>query len=159
MNIWKLVAASVVACAASLPAHAQEVPAPTPIVTDRPDYLALEKESKTNSSPLLEKKLRGVRPYTKRLPKYWPELDVTERQMKLAYAIQKDYHERIAMLEARIARLERERDAKLNFILSDTQRFKYEKLSADAKKEHDAKMKARAEARAAEKERDANDEE
>lgn len=114
---------------------------------ERVDYLALEKEAKELAPPLLEEKLRGVRPFAKRLPRYWSQLLLTERQIRIAYAIQKDYHERIAALEARAARLERERDAKLNYLLSNSQRFKLKELNDAAEKERKAKAAARAKAK------------
>ena len=86
-----------------------------------PSYLALERALR-KKYPQINDGLSISREYLKRLPAHWGGLELTERQTKNLYSIQKEYFDEISMLEARIARLESERYARMRAILTDEQR-------------------------------------
>ena len=107
----------------------------------RPSYLAVERAARAKF-PDAYKFLKRERDYTKRLPTYCGELGLSESQTKKIDAIQKDYFEEIADLEARIARLERERDARMRAVLTDKQLESLDKKIDDAERARKAKSKS-----------------
>ncbi|MBP5623004.1 MAG: hypothetical protein J6X44_13430, partial [Thermoguttaceae bacterium] len=112
----------------------------------RPSYLAIERASRSRF-PDAYKNLKRERDYTKRLPIYWGELGLSDAQTKKVYSIQKDYFEEIVALEARIARLERERYARMRAVLTDKQLESLDKKIDDAEKARKAKSKSSRDAR------------
>lgn len=114
----------------------------TPTTARRPSYLAIERAARAKF-PDAYKNLERARSFTRRLPTYWGELGLSERQTSTVYAIQEDYFEEIADLEARIARLEKERDAKTRAVLTERQRDVLDAKRAAAEKARKAKSSSR----------------
>lgn len=69
---------------------------------------------------------------TGQLPPYYRDV-VSEEQRQKIYAIQSEYNAQIAELEARVAQLRKERDAKIEALLTPEQKKKIEDLRAAAK--------------------------
>lgn len=131
-----------------------EQAAPTP--APNADFLALERAAR-EKSPELFAKLTVVREFSKRLPNFWRALRLTKKQTNSIYAVQKDYFDEISKLEARIKRLEDERDEKMRAVLTEKQRAALDAKLAEAEKKRadraaakEAEEEARAEAEIAE---------
>lgn len=170
-TVFSLNASNVFAqdAAASTPASAEQgaapvapvenpEPAPEPQATPEPaaDFLTLERTAR-EKSPELFAKLVVVREFSKRLPNFWRSVRLTKKQTNAIYAIQEDYFNEISKLEARIKRLEDERDAKMRTVLTEKQRgvldaklAEAEKKRADRAAAKEAEEDARAEAELAE---------
>lgn len=71
----------------------------------------------------------GRRARTGQLPPYYREV-VTEEQRQKIYAIQAEYNSQIAELEAKVAQLRKERDAKIEALLTPEQKKRIEDLRA-----------------------------
>lgn len=97
----------------------------------RRTFLELEEEA-IAKSPEVEKDAVVIKEYSRRLPLFWRELNLSERQIARTYKIKKTYHERIAKLQARVERLLRERDEAMATLLNDEQRETLERLTREA---------------------------
>ncbi|MBQ9875052.1 MAG: hypothetical protein IJM30_11380 [Thermoguttaceae bacterium] len=100
-------------------------PPPRPEPKKRIDYLERERDARAKT-PEVAFGIKRPKPFVRRLPPHWRELDVADIQIEKAYKIQKDYYDEIALLQARIERLEEERDAKLRGLLTPRQRERFD---------------------------------
>ena len=87
----------------------------------RDGYLEREKNARVKA-PEVVRGLKVNKKYIRRLPNGWRDLDLSDEQVEEIYAIQKDYFDEIGALEARIERLEKERDFLLRRVLTEKQR-------------------------------------
>lgn len=109
----------------------------------RRTFLELEEEA-IAKSPEVEKDAVVIKEYSRRLPLFWRELNLSERQIARTYKIKKTYHERIAKLQARVERLLRERDEAMATLLNDEQRETLERLTREAQMKRAKKGDAKA---------------
>lgn len=116
--------------------------APAPETPSADAFLALEKSAATKT-PEIFAKLPKLREFSKRLPNYWRALQPTKKQTTEIYAIQLDYFLEIANLQARIARLETERDARMRAVLTEKQRAALDAKLAEVEKSRAEKQAAR----------------
>jgi len=107
--IWSVLATAVIVLAAGLHGPAQESEAPA------------------KAAPAEKaKEFRG------RLPAYYGTV-VDEKQRQAIYDIQKEYHARIAALKAQLEALIKQRDEKIDAVLTPEQLQKIEEAKAAAK--------------------------
>ena len=69
--------------------------------------------------------------FTRRLPNFYRDV-VSDKQKDAVYAIQADYFEPIEMLTLRLERLQKERDAQIEAVLSAEQKKKIEVLRKES---------------------------
>jgi len=79
-----------------------------------------------DSSATAKKEYRGP------LPDYFGKLGVGEEQRKKLYAVDSEYEAKIEELEKQIAKLEAERDAKLEALLTPGQKLRLKELREEA---------------------------
>jgi len=90
----------------------------------------------------------GRRARAGQLPPYYREV-VSEEQRQKIYAIQAEYNSQIAELEAKVAQLRKERDAKIEAVLTPEQKKQIEDLRAAAKTKRQPRRQAKGNAPAA----------
>ena len=149
--------------AAEAPAENPEpAPAPAPAATPEPApapapapnpaaVLEMERAAKAKTPEILEK-LTSDKTFSRRIPNYWNALKLTKRQKNAIYALQQEYFTEIAQLQARIARLEAERDARYREVLTPKQRETLDAKLAEVEKSRAAKAEAKEAAEEAEAE-------
>lgn len=136
---------------APAPAPASE-PAPAPASAPNPAaVLDMERNAKSKTPEILEK-LVFDKQFSRRIPNYWNALKLTKRQKNAIYALQEEYFTEIAQLQARIARLEAERDARYREVLTPKQKEALDAKLAEVEKSRAAKAEAKEAAEEAEAE-------
>ncbi|MDO5308439.1 MAG: hypothetical protein Q4G03_02945 [Planctomycetia bacterium] len=88
--------------------------------TPRLTFLELERKARLQA-PELFKNLVGLKAYKKRLPSGWRALNLTQKQTEEIYKLDEEYHKEIAQLQARIERLNQERERQLRTLLKPSQ--------------------------------------
>ena len=144
---------------ASEPAPAPEAapaptPAPAPEAAPTPNpaaVLDMERAAKTKTPEIFEK-LTFDKTFSRRIPNYWNALKLTKRQKNAIYALQEEYFAEIIQLQARVARLEAERDARYREVLTQKQRETLDAKLAEVEKSRAAKAEAKEAAEEAEAE-------
>lgn len=141
--------------AAAKPA-AEAVPQPTPEAQKQPPQATPGKEispdKKTKKASKGAKDGKTAKSPTK-LPPYFGAV-VTAEQRQTVYAIQKEYNEKIEPLRRQLESLTKQRDDKLNALLTPEQKQKIADLKATAKKATIAKKDAAKQAEAKPKNQD-----
>ncbi|MDO4585911.1 MAG: hypothetical protein Q4C95_01290 [Planctomycetia bacterium] len=140
--------------AAATPAAQQAADAPvsepvpqateTPVTEAAPSSttaLAKEKES-LEKSPAVKEGLSILKEFKRRLPNYYRSLNISKKQVSDIYAIQKEYFDIIILLQARLERLEAERDAAVLNVLTEEQKTILQQKTDEAKKNREDKKKA-----------------
>lgn len=102
-------------------------------VVPRKSFLSIERASR-ELFPDAYRDLVFQSEYSKRLPRFWGELELSTNQKRQAYAVQEAYYDEISALEARIERLEKERDFRMLALLTDGQRDQLRQKEDDAEK-------------------------
>lgn len=160
-NVFAQDAPAPEAAAAPEPAPA-ESPAPAPAPAENPTpapapapnpaaVLEMERAAKAKT-PEIFAKLAIEKTFSRRIPNYWNALKLTKRQKNEIYALQQEYFTEIAQLQARIERLEAERDARYRGILTPKQREALDAKLAEVEKARAAKAEAKEAAEEAEAE-------
>ena len=121
-------------------------PAPNPAAV-----LEMERAAKAKT-PEIFAKLASDKTFSRRIPNYWNTLKLTKRQKNAIYALQLEYFTEIAQLQARIERLEAERDARYREILTPKQKEALDAKLAEVEKTRAAKAEAKEAAEEAEAE-------
>jgi Spy/CpxP family protein refolding chaperone len=111
----------------------------------------MERNAKSKTPEILEKLVFDKR-FSRRIPNYWNALKLTQRQKNAIYALQEEYFTEIAQLQARIARLEAERDARYREVLTPKQKEALDAKLAEVEKSRAAKAEAKEAAEEAEAE-------
>lgn len=124
---------------------------PTPAATPAPVVLEMERAARAKTPEIFEK-LKVAKPFSRRIPNYWNALKLTKRQKEAIYALQLEYFTEIVQLEARIQRLEAEREARYRDVLTPKQREALDAKLAEVEKTRAAKAEAKAAAEEAEAE-------
>ena len=75
--------------------------------------------------------MKVVKKFARRLPNFYRDV-ISEEQKDTVYAIQADYFEPIEMLTLRLERLQKERDAQIEAVLSAEQKKKVEALRKES---------------------------
>ena len=125
-----------------------EAPAPAP---NPAAVLEMERNAKSKTPEIFEK-LVFDKQFSRRIPNYWNALKLTKRQKNAIYALQEEYFTEIAQLQARIARLEAERDARYREVLTPKQKEALDAKLAEVEKSRAAKAEAKEAAEEAEAE-------
>lgn len=125
---------------ASEPAPAPES-APAPVANPAA-VLEMERAAKTKTPELFDK-LASDKTFSRRIPNYWNALNLTKRQKTAIYALQLEYFTEIAQLQARIERLEAERNARYREILTAKQKEALDAKLAEVEKKRAAKAEAK----------------
>jgi Spy/CpxP family protein refolding chaperone len=131
-----------------------ENPAPAPAPAPAPNpaaALEMERAAKAKTPEILEK-LVFDKTFSRRIPNYWNTLKLTKRQKNAIYALQEEYFNEIAQLQARIERLEAERNARYREILTQKQKETLDAKLAEVEKARAAKVEAKEAAEEAEAE-------
>ena len=140
---------------AEAPAEAPaETPAPAPAPAPAPNpaaVLEMERAAKAKTPEILEKLVLD-KPFSRRIPNYWNALKLTKRQKNAIYALQQEYFNEIIQLQARIERLEAERDARYREVLTQKQKEALDAKLAEVEKSRAAKAEAKEAAEEAEAE-------
>lgn len=127
---------------ASEPAPTPEpAPAPAPVVNPAV-VLEMERAAKAKTPELFDK-LASDKTFSRRIPNYWNTLNLTKRQKNAIYALQLEYFTEIALLQARIERLEAERNLRYREILTAKQKEALDAKLAEVEKERAAKAEAK----------------
>lgn len=129
---------------ASEPAPSSEpepAPAPAPVVNPAA-VLEMERAAKAKTPEIFDK-LASDKTFSRRIPNYWNALNLTKRQKNAIYALQLEYFTEIAMLQARIERLEAERNLRYREILTAKQKEALDAQLAELEKERAAKAEAK----------------
>lgn len=127
-------------------------PAPAPAPAPNPAaVLEMERAAKAKTPEILEK-LPTLKTFSRRIPNYWNALKLTKRQKNAIYDLQLEYFTEIAQLQARIERLEAERDARYRAVLTQKQRETLDAKLAEVEKSRAAKAEAKEAAEEAEAE-------
>lgn len=133
-------------------------PAPAPAPEEKPApapnpaaVLELERAAKAKTPEIFEK-LVVDKAFSRRIPNYWNALKLTKRQKNAIYALQLEYFTEIAQLQARIERLEAERDARYREVLTPKQKEALDAKLAEVEKARAAKAEAKEAAEEAEAE-------
>lgn len=87
----------------------------------------------TQTVAFLQKKKSEKTPAPKfrpRLPNYYGQVGISREQRQKIYAIQRQYHEKIAPLRAQLEALEEQRDKEVAAVLTEEQLKKVEELRA-----------------------------
>ena len=127
-----------------------ETPAPAP-AQNPAAALEMERAAKAKTPEILEK-LVFDKTFSRRIPNYWNTLKLTKRQKNAIYALQEEYFNEIAQLQARIERLEAERNARYREILTQKQKETLDAKLAEVEKARAAKVEAKEAAEEAEAE-------
>ncbi len=134
---------------APAPAPAEN-PAPAP-ASNPAAVLDLERAAKAKTPEIFEK-LTSDKTFSRRIPNYWNTLKLTKRQKNAIYALQQEYFAEIILLQARIERLEAERDARYRDVLTTKQREQLDEKLAEVETKRAAKQEAKEAAEEAEAE-------
>lgn len=127
-------------------------PAPAPAPAPNPAaVLEMERAAKAKTPEILQK-LPTLKTFSRRIPNYWNALKLTKRQKNAIYDLQLEYFTEIAQLQARIERLEAERDARYRAVLTQKQRETLDAKLAEVEKSRAAKAEAKEAAEEAEAE-------
>ena len=127
-------------------------PAPAPAPAPNPAaVLEMERAAKAKTPEIFEK-LAPEKTFSRRIPNYWNALKLTKRQKNAIYALQLEYFNEIIQLQARIERLEAERDARYREVLTPKQRETLDAKLAEVEKSRAAKAEAKEAAEEAEAE-------
>ena len=127
-------------------------PAPAPAPAPNPAaVLEMERAAKAKTPEILEK-LPTLKTFSRRIPNYWNALKLTKRQKNAINDLQLEYFTEIAQLQARIERLEAERDARYRAVLTQKQRETLDAKLAEVEKSRAAKAEAKEAAEEAEAE-------
>lgn len=127
-------------------------PAPAPAPAPNPAaVLEMERAAKAKTPEILEK-LPTLKTFSRRIPNYWNALKLTKRQKNAIYDLQLEYFTEIAQLQARIERLEAERDARYRAVLTQKQLETLDAKLAEVEKSRAAKAEAKEAAEEAEAE-------
>ncbi len=127
-------------------------PAPEPAPAPNPAaVLEMERAAKAKTPEILQK-LPTLKTFSRRIPNYWNALKLTKRQKNAIYDLQLEYFTEIAQLQARIERLEAERDARYRAVLTQKQRETLDAKLAEVEKSRAAKAEAKEAAEEAEAE-------
>ncbi|MBR4102602.1 MAG: hypothetical protein IKK39_00890 [Thermoguttaceae bacterium] len=129
----------------------EEKPAPAPPAPNPAAVLEMERAAKAKT-PEIFAKLASDKTFSRRIPNYWNALKLTKRQKNAIYALQLEYFTEIAQLQARIERLEAERDARYREILTQKQKEALDAKLAEVEKSRAAKAEAKEAAEEAEAE-------
>lgn len=129
----------------------EAAPAPAPAAPNPAAALEMERAAKAKTPEILEK-LASDKTFTRRIPNYWNALKLTKRQKDAIYALQLEYFAEIVQLQARIKRLEAERDARYREVLTPKQREALDAKLAEVEKARAAKAEAKEAAEEAEAE-------
>lgn len=78
-----------------------------------------------------------------RLPNYFGQIGLSDRQREKIYALQDEYNAQIAELQAKIEELERQRDAKIEGALTDAQKIRLRERREEARRAREARRAAR----------------
>ncbi len=109
-------------------------------------WLALEgawaQEGAAKAPAAAKAEAPGRRARAGQLPPYYREV-VSEEQRQKIYAIQAEYNAQIAELEAKVAQLRKERDSKIEALLTPEQKKKIDDLRAAAKSKRDSRRPAK----------------
>lgn len=116
-------------------------PAPAPVANPAV-VLEMERAAKAKTPELFDK-LASDKTFSRRIPNYWNALKLTKRQKNAIYALQLEYFTEIAQLQARIERLEAERNARYREILTAKQKEALDAKLAEVEKERAAKAEAK----------------
>jgi Spy/CpxP family protein refolding chaperone len=111
----------------------------------------MERAAKTKT-PEIFQKLAIEKTFSRRIPNYWNALKLTKRQKNAIYALQLEYFNEIAQLQARVERLEAERDARYREVLTQKQKETLDAKLAEVEKSRAAKAEAKEAAEEAEAE-------
>lgn len=115
--------------------------APAPVANPAA-VLEMERAAKTKTPELFDK-LASDKTFSRRIPNYWNALNLTKRQKTAIYALQLEYFTEIAQLQARIERLEAERNARYREILTAKQKEALDAKLAEVEKKRAAKAEAK----------------
>ena len=107
------------------------------------DSTAQNDDAPAATAPAAKKESRGP------LPDFFGKLGVGEKQRKALYAIDNEYEAKIEVLEKQIAKLEAERDAKLEELLTPGQKLRLKELREEAAERDAAQAKKEAQLGAA----------
>ena len=139
-------------------ANPEPAPAPAPAANPEPApapnpaaVLEMERAAKAKTPEILQK-LPTLKTFSRRIPNYWNALKLTKRQKNAIYDLQLEYFTEIAQLQARIERLEAERDARYRAVLTQKQRETLDAKLAEVEKSRAAKAEAKEAAEEAEAE-------
>ncbi len=116
-------------------------PAPAPVANPAA-VLEMERAAKAKTPELFDK-LASDKTFSRRIPNYWNTLNLTKRQKNAIYALQLEYFTEIAQLQARIERLEAERNARYREILTAKQKEALDAKLAEVEKKRAAKAEAK----------------
>lgn len=116
-------------------------PAPAPVANPAA-VLEMERAAKAKTPELFDK-LASDKTFSRRIPNYWNTLNLTKRQKNAIYALQLEYFTEIAQLQARIERLEAERNARYREILTAKQKEALDAKLAEVEKKRAAKVEAK----------------
>ena len=100
---------------------------------DAPKYgpvFQLEVKDQTNGEGF--RGMKVVKKFARRLPNFYRDV-ISEKQRDDVYAIQADYFEPIEMLSLRLERLQKERDAQIEAVLTAEQKKKITKLRGESR--------------------------
>ncbi|MBQ6826585.1 MAG: hypothetical protein IJO46_01105 [Thermoguttaceae bacterium] len=139
-----------------------EAPAPAPAPAEAPEpapapapnpaaVLEMERAAKAKTPEIFEK-LVFDKTFSRRIPNYWNALKLTKRQKNAIYALQQEYFAEILQLQARIERLEAERDARYREVLTPKQKEALDAKLAEVEKSRADKAEAKEAAEEAEAE-------
>ncbi|MBQ8284905.1 MAG: hypothetical protein IJZ10_01230 [Thermoguttaceae bacterium] len=129
-----------------------ETPAPAPAPAPNPAaVLEMERAAKAKTPEIFEKLVLD-KTFSRRIPNYWNALKLTKRQKNAIYALQQEYFNEIIQLQARIERLEAERDARYREVLTQKQKEALDAKLAEVEKSRAAKAEAKEAAEEAEAE-------
>lgn len=119
----------------------EPAPAPAPVVNPAA-VLEMERAAKAKTPEIFDK-LASDKTFSRRIPNYWNTLNLTKRQKNAIYALQLEYFTEIALLQARIERLEAERNLRYREILTAKQKEALDAKLAEVEKERAAKAEAK----------------
>lgn len=121
----------------------EPAPAPAPAPVANPAaVLEMERAAKAKTPEIFDK-LASDKTFSRRIPNYWNTLNLTKRQKNAVYALQLEYFTEIALLQARIERLEAERNLRYREILTAKQKEALDAKLAEVEKERAAKAEAK----------------
>ncbi len=120
-------------------ANPEPAPAPAP---NPAAVLEMERAAKAKTPEIFEKLVLD-KPFSRRIPNYWNAINLTKRQKDAIYALQEEYFAEIIQLQARVARLEAERDARYREVLTPKQRETLDAKLVEVEKSRAAKAEAK----------------
>ncbi|MDR1957775.1 MAG: hypothetical protein LBQ54_01810 [Planctomycetaceae bacterium] len=131
---FRLAVACLIVFAVTVPfAHSQESPSSesaavsAPAASETETRLSLELKSQSEAA----KGLKVEKTFLKRLPNFYKDV-VSSDQKEQIYNIQETYFAVISMLELRLEKLKAERDARIEAVLTESQKTKLESVKKAA---------------------------